>query len=377
MLDAAELTDNVDDRFADLEVGLYAVMLERDDVRVLLCNDMREALECARRVRHENRELELTAAGDEALLDDLVDEGNVDVAAGEDADDLFALDVDLVVEHGRERSGAGGLNDLLAALEQQQDGGGDLVVGDRDNAVYVLLDIFEGLFARSLYRDAVCDGVNGIRRLALARAEGVRDRRSTLGLYADDLDARVDLLGAGSDTGDQSAAAGRNEDHVDKRQVAQDLERDGALTGHDVLIVERMDELRAGLPGLGIGFVINVARQNDISAVALGRGDLGDRRGARHDDGGLDADRACREGNALCVVACGGCDDCVQVALGIALHDLVVRAAHLERAGFLLVFVLQIDLGAGHGGEGCRSRQRDVVDYVFQTVGCRLEIFQF
>ena len=143
MVYAAELTDNVDDRFADLEVGLYAVMLERDDVRVLLCNDMREALECARCVRHENRELELTAAGDEALFYDLVDEGNVDVAAGEDADDLFALDVDLVVEHGRERSGAGGLNDLLAALEQQQDGGGDLVVGDRDNAVHVLLDIFD------------------------------------------------------------------------------------------------------------------------------------------------------------------------------------------------------------------------------------------
>ena len=310
-----------------------------------------------------------------------MDEGNVDVAAGQDADDLFALDVDLVVEHGRERSGAGGLNDLLAALEQQQDGGGDLVVGDRNNAVYVLLDIFEGLFARSLYRDAVRDGVNGIRRLALAGAEGIRDRRSTLGLYADDLDARVDLLGAGSDTGDQSAAAGRNEDHVDKRQVAQDLERDGALAGHDVLVIERMDELRAGLladlAGLGVGFVIDVARQNDISAVALGRGDLGDRRGARHDDGGFDADRACREGNALCVVACGGSDDCMQVALGIALHDLVVRAAHLERAGFLLVFVLQIDLGAGHGGEGCRSRQRDVVDYVFQTVGCRLEIFQF
>ena len=45
---AAELTDNVNDCLADLEVGLYAVMLERDDVRVLLCNDMREALECAR-----------------------------------------------------------------------------------------------------------------------------------------------------------------------------------------------------------------------------------------------------------------------------------------------------------------------------------------
>ena len=268
VVNAADLTDDMDNRLADLEVRLYAVMLERDDVRVLLCNDMREALECARRVRHENRELQLTAAGDEALLDDLVDEGNVDVAAGEDADDLFALDVDLVVEHGRERSGAGGLNDLLAALEQQQNSGSDLVIGNRDNAVHILLDILKGLFARGLYGNTVSDGVHGIGRNALTGAERICDCRCALSLYADDLDARVDLLGAGSDTGDQSAAAGRNEDHVDKRQVAQDLERDGALTGHDVLIIERMDELRAGLLAdlarLGIGFIVNVARQNNL-----------------------------------------------------------------------------------------------------------------
>ena len=144
MVYAADFAYDMDDRFADLEVGLYAVMLEQDDVRVLLRNDMREALESARCVRHEHGELELTAAGDEALLDDLVDEGNVDVAAGQDADDLFALDVDLVVEHSRERGGTGGLNDLLAALEQQQDGGGDLVVGDRDigNGSWFLVSLY-------------------------------------------------------------------------------------------------------------------------------------------------------------------------------------------------------------------------------------------
>ena len=45
MVYAADFADDMDDRFADLEVGLYAVMLEQDDVRVLLRNDMREALE--------------------------------------------------------------------------------------------------------------------------------------------------------------------------------------------------------------------------------------------------------------------------------------------------------------------------------------------
>ena len=48
---------------ADLEVRLYAVMLEQDDIGILLCNDVREMLECARCIRHEHRELQLTAAG--------------------------------------------------------------------------------------------------------------------------------------------------------------------------------------------------------------------------------------------------------------------------------------------------------------------------
>ena len=44
---AANLTDDMDNRLADLEVRLYAVMLEQDDIGILLCNDVREMLECA------------------------------------------------------------------------------------------------------------------------------------------------------------------------------------------------------------------------------------------------------------------------------------------------------------------------------------------
>lgn len=122
-------------------------------------------------IRHEHRELQLTAAGNQALFDDLVDERNVDIAAGQHAYDLFALYIHLVVEHSRERSRTRGLNDLLAALEQQQNSGSDLVIGNRDNAVHILLDILKGLFARGLYGDTVSDGVHGIGRSALTGAE--------------------------------------------------------------------------------------------------------------------------------------------------------------------------------------------------------------
>ena len=68
MVNAADLTDDMDNRLADLEVRLYAVMLEQDDIGILLCNDVREMLECARCIRHEHRELQLTAAGNQALF---------------------------------------------------------------------------------------------------------------------------------------------------------------------------------------------------------------------------------------------------------------------------------------------------------------------
>ena len=379
MVNAADLTDDMDNRLADLEVRLYAVMLEQDDIGILLCNDVREMLECARCIRHEHRELQLTAAGNQALFHNLVNKGYVDIAAGQHAYDLFAAYIHLVVEHSRERSRTRGLNDLLAALEQQQNSGSNLVIGNRDNAVHILLDILKGLFARGLYGDTVSDGVHGIGRSALTGAERICDRRCALSLYADDLDARVDLLCAGSHAGDQSAAAGRNEDHVNARQVAQDFQCDGALTRHNILIVKRVDELCAGLLAdlacLGIGFIVNIARQNNLGTVALGCGNLCNRRGTRHNDGGLYTGSGCRKGNALCMVARRGRNNSVQVALSEALHNLIVSTAHLKGAGLLLIFVLQINLCAGHGGEGAGRRQRNVVDDVFQSVRSCLEIF--
>ena len=72
------------------------------------------------------------------LFHDLMDERHINIAAGKHADDLFALDIHLVVEYGRQGRRAGGFHDLLAAFKQQEYGGSDLLIGDRDNTVDIL-----------------------------------------------------------------------------------------------------------------------------------------------------------------------------------------------------------------------------------------------
>ena len=132
------------------------------------CATMRETLECARCIRHEHGELELTAAGDEALLDDLVNEGNVDVAAGQDADDLLPLTSTLLL-----RTAASGAAPEVSTtcLQRSSSSRTAEAISSSETvttrSTYFL--IFKGLFARSLYRDTVRDGVNGIRRLCAHR----------------------------------------------------------------------------------------------------------------------------------------------------------------------------------------------------------------
>ena len=53
---------------------------------------------------------------------------------------------------------------------------------------------------------------------------------------------RRDRTDRGSDAARKSAAAPGNDNRLDVRQVLHDLESDGAIAGHDVRIVERVDE---------------------------------------------------------------------------------------------------------------------------------------
>ena len=53
VLVAADLTDDLDDGFIDVEVGRHTVMVKEDDVGVLLGHDVRKAFERAGYIGHD------------------------------------------------------------------------------------------------------------------------------------------------------------------------------------------------------------------------------------------------------------------------------------------------------------------------------------
>ena len=313
-------------------------------------------------------------AGHEALLDDALDEAHVDVAAGEQANDVFALHVDLALEHGGHGRGTGGLDDLLAALHEQQHGLGDLEIANGDDVVGIFLDERDGDVARCLDGDAVGNGGDGIGLDVAVRMERLRDRVRAFGLHADDLYAGVDLLDARGHTAKQSAAAGRHDDDVRRGQVAEDLEAERTLTGNDLGVIVGVQErgvlLLADLAGLGVSVVIAVAREHNVRAVALRGFRLGDGRGLGHDDRGRDAEAVRGVGHALCMVAGRRGHDGPGLAAFDERRDLVARAADLERTGFLAVFVLEINVAARHGRERGRQVELRVMQHALEPL-CR------
>ena len=67
-------------------------------------------------------------------------------------------------------------------------------------------------------------------------------RRGGRHFGGEDLGGRLQLADGRRDSARQASAAPGNDDRVDVRQVFQNLEADGSVSGHDIQIVEGMDE---------------------------------------------------------------------------------------------------------------------------------------
>ena len=170
--------------------------------------------------------------------------------------------------------------------------------------------------------------------------------RHGLGLDADHADRRVEVLDRHRDAGGEAAAAHGDDDRADLGALLDDLEADRPLAGHDVRVVEGVDEdgagpLRVG-ESLGHGVLHAAAGQHDLCAVAAGGLDLRQRGALGHDHGGRAAEQAGRERDALGMVAGAGRDDAAG-PFGVGQPgDPEVGAADLERPGPLQVLALQV-----------------------------------
>ena len=319
-------------------------------------DDVGHLLQLAGLVFQRDGQVGLAAAHDEAAGDDAVEDVHVDVAAGDEADDLLTLDGQLVEERRRHRHCACTLGHQLLVLHQGEDGGCGLVLSDGDDVVHILFTKLIGQLAGGLDLNAVCEGGDGREGLVFVLMEGAVHAGCALGLHAVDLDVGLQALDGKCHAGDESAAAHRHDDSVHIGQLVENFEADSTLTGDDLLVVVGVDEGHARfflqLHGLVVGVVVGAGYEADLRTEVLGVLNLHDGRTVRHADDAFDAAAGGSQCHALRMVARRAGDHALGALLCGELADLIVSAAHLEAAGGLQILGLQVQM-AVLGKLGC------------------------
>ena len=149
------------------------------------------------------------------------------------------------------------------------------------------------------------------------------------------------------DAGGEPPSPHRDQDGRHVRALLEDLQTEGALPGHHVGMVERMDEHGAGLLGVlprgTQGLVDGVAGEAHLGTVGTRRLLLGDRRAHRHEHGGLGVEQPRRQRDSLRVVTGARRHDATVPGLLVEPGDAYVGATDLERSGALEVFALEVD----------------------------------
>ena len=198
------------------------------------------------------------------------------------------------------------------------------------------------------------------------------------GFDADDLDVRLQRLGGDCDAGDQAAAADGDDEGIEVRLIGQHFERDGALAGDDVEVIERVDEdqafLLAELEGVVLGLVEHQPFEDDPGAVVAGVFDLVEGGRLGHHDRRRDAEAAGMVGDALGMVTGRGGNHAAALFVVGQLGQLVERAALLEGRRILAVLELDPDIRAGNRRQGARMRQLRPLDVSFEDFGGGLHV---
>ena len=170
----------------------------------------------------------------------------------------------------------------------------DLVFRDGDDVVHVSADVFEVDGADALGAETVGEGTGDLfgRELDdLALAQAGLGVGGEFGFDADDFYFGIAELDGSGDAGDKASAADRGEDGFDVRQVFDDFEADGALSGDDVFVVvgrhDGVSVLGGEFFGLDFAFVGAGPDEDDLRAKFRGGVALDLRRVIGHDDHGF------------------------------------------------------------------------------------------
>lgn len=143
-----------------------------------------------------------------------------------------------MVHGGGDAHGTGPLGYQLLLFEYRQDGTGNLTLRYRHHIVHVLTAHAEGQITGGLDLNAVSNGIHTGEGDDLALFQGLRHTGRTRRLHADDAAGGLQVLHGVGKTCDKPTTADRHEDHVHIGQLLQNFKADGALSGHDMIIVK-------------------------------------------------------------------------------------------------------------------------------------------
>ena len=123
----------------DVAVLAGALVVNGNNVAAKVCNKLGNISQLTGLVLELDSERVGAAGLEQTALDDARKDSNVDVAARNKTNDLFALYGNFVKHYRRNRNRARTLCDKLMLLDQCEDSRGNLVVANGNNVVNVLL----------------------------------------------------------------------------------------------------------------------------------------------------------------------------------------------------------------------------------------------
>ena len=177
---------------------------------------------------------------------------------------------------------------------------------------------------------------------------------------------------------EQSAAAARHEQEIERAGVLEQLACGRSLPGDDVGVIVRRYKRQAALPGQAAADLLAVLSRSIVchhfAAIGFSRAALDRRRIGRHDDHARDVEELTRQRHGLRVIARRKGDDAASCVSGREPGQCIVGAAEFEGAAALKVLALEEQVGAGAIVEETRGGDRGPMRDAGNTGGSRFDV---
>ena len=225
------------------------------------------------------------------------------------------------------------LNNHLMILNHIEEGNNQFFIIHCDNAIQVLLDIWENLIARAFNRCTICDSIDRWNRCHFAILKGCFHTSCTGWLNTDDFDIVLQHLGQCGYACCQTTAANWNKNIIYQWQILNHFHSDCSLSCCYAQIIKWMNKCITMLCCQFISFltclIINITVKNHFCTISLCTLYLDQRCGRRHDDNSLYTITLRRIGNPLCMIA-GRCRNQTSLSLFLCKRtDCVISASQL------------------------------------------------